>query len=196
MARIDPPRRPYYAPTDRLAILQLRAARGWSLEQTAKAFLVTAATIATWVQRVDEAGPAALLQLPKPRRFSVLLFDSIVTDQPRPPVVATAEPPNPPGFPWKPCSHVFTPISLDQHSGERNLRRARWKYADKPRHYHDEFRFRGLDRDHPVAIDGLSGTLRRPAIGATAEQGNWLLLRTLACAGSPRDHTRELRDPG
>jgi transcriptional regulator with XRE-family HTH domain len=66
MARIDPHRRPYYAPTDRLAILQLRAARGWSLEQTAKAFLVTAATIATWVQRVDEAGPAALLQLPEP----------------------------------------------------------------------------------------------------------------------------------
>jgi transposase len=49
-----------------MAILQLRAARTWSLEQTAKAFLVTAETIASWLKRVDEQGPDALIQLPEP----------------------------------------------------------------------------------------------------------------------------------
>jgi transposase len=49
-----------------MAILELKAARGWSLEQTAKAFLVTAATIATWMKRLDEEGPHALVQLRHP----------------------------------------------------------------------------------------------------------------------------------
>ena len=60
MARIAPLRRPHYPPTERMAILELRAARGWSLEQTADAFLVTAATIASWIQRVDEEGSDAV----------------------------------------------------------------------------------------------------------------------------------------
>ena len=59
MARIAPQRRPHYTPTERLAILELRAARGWSLAQTARAFLVTAETIASWTRRVDEEGPDA-----------------------------------------------------------------------------------------------------------------------------------------
>ena len=66
MARIDPHRRPQYPPTERMAILELRAARSWSLQQTADAFLVTAATIASWMKRVDEQGPDALLQLREP----------------------------------------------------------------------------------------------------------------------------------
>jgi putative transposase len=66
MARIDPHRRPYYPPTERIAILELKAARGWSLEQTARAFLVTAATIASWMSRVEEEGPDALVQLREP----------------------------------------------------------------------------------------------------------------------------------
>jgi hypothetical protein len=45
MARIDPHRRPQYPPTERMAILELRAARNWSLEQTADVFLVTAPTM-------------------------------------------------------------------------------------------------------------------------------------------------------
>ena len=61
-----PPRRPHYPPTERMAILELKAARNWSLEQTARTFLVTAATIASWLQRIDEQGPAALVQLPPP----------------------------------------------------------------------------------------------------------------------------------
>ena len=40
MATIPDPRRPHYRPTERLAILELRAARGWSLEQTARVFQV------------------------------------------------------------------------------------------------------------------------------------------------------------
>ena len=45
MARIAPHRRPHYPPTERMAILELRAARGWALEQTARTFQVTATTI-------------------------------------------------------------------------------------------------------------------------------------------------------
>ncbi len=37
MALISPHRRPHYPPTERMAILELRAARGWSQEQTADA---------------------------------------------------------------------------------------------------------------------------------------------------------------
>ena len=66
MARIEPRHRPHYRPVDRMAILELKAARGWSLEQTAKAFLVTAATVASWMKRLDEDGPDALVQLPVP----------------------------------------------------------------------------------------------------------------------------------
>jgi transposase InsO family protein len=66
MAAIPPQHRPRYAPTERLAILELRAARGWSLEQTAKALLITAATVASWLKRLDDDGPDALVQLPVP----------------------------------------------------------------------------------------------------------------------------------
>ena len=66
MGQIPPHRRPQYPPTERMAILELRAARGWSLEQTAKTFLVTAATIASWMKRLDEEGSDALVQLRQP----------------------------------------------------------------------------------------------------------------------------------
>jgi transposase InsO family protein len=66
LARIEARRRPHYPPTERLAILALRAARGWSLEQTAKAFLVTAETVASWTKRADEAGEQALVQTTEP----------------------------------------------------------------------------------------------------------------------------------
>jgi hypothetical protein len=45
MARVAPAKRPHYAPADRLAILQLQAARGWSMAQLACVFLPSAATI-------------------------------------------------------------------------------------------------------------------------------------------------------
>ena len=66
MARIAPLRRPHYPPTERMAILELRAARGWSLQQTAEAFQLTAPTIASWMQRVDEEGSDALVQMRVP----------------------------------------------------------------------------------------------------------------------------------
>jgi transcriptional regulator with XRE-family HTH domain len=66
MKQIVPQRRPHYAPIERMAILELRAARGWSLNQTADAFLVTAATIASWMKRIDEEGPDALVQIREP----------------------------------------------------------------------------------------------------------------------------------
>ena len=62
MAQIAPLRRPHYPPAERMAILELRAARGWSLQETADAFQLTAPTIASWMQRVDEAGADALVQ--------------------------------------------------------------------------------------------------------------------------------------
>jgi len=63
IAQIAPQRRPHYDPRERMAILELRAARGWTLKQTADTFLVTSATIASWMRRIDEKGPDALLQL-------------------------------------------------------------------------------------------------------------------------------------
>jgi len=49
-----------------MAILQLRTARGWSLEQTARVFHLTAATISSWMKRLEEEGADALVQLPEP----------------------------------------------------------------------------------------------------------------------------------
>ncbi len=66
MKRIDPPKRPHYVPTERMAILELRAAQVWSAQQTAETFLVTAATIASWMRRVDEEGANALIQIREP----------------------------------------------------------------------------------------------------------------------------------
>jgi hypothetical protein len=66
IAKIDPRRRPYYPPTERMAILELKAARGWSLAQAARAFLVEPDTIATWLKRIDENGSSALVQLREP----------------------------------------------------------------------------------------------------------------------------------
>ena len=54
MRKIPPRNRPYYPPTERLAILELRAVRAWSLAQTARRFLVEPGTIASWMKRVDE----------------------------------------------------------------------------------------------------------------------------------------------
>jgi transposase InsO family protein len=66
MGQISAYRRPHYAPVERMAILELKAARGWSKQQAASTFLVTAATIASWMNRVDEEGTDALVQLREP----------------------------------------------------------------------------------------------------------------------------------
>jgi hypothetical protein len=66
MRSIPAHHRPYYRPTERLAILELKAALGWSLEQTAKRFFVCPKTVSSWMKRVDEEGADALAQLPVP----------------------------------------------------------------------------------------------------------------------------------
>jgi predicted RNA polymerase sigma factor len=82
LAQIAPQRRPYYGPQERMAILELRATRGWSVKQTADTFLVTPATIASWVKRIDDQGANALLQLREPvNKFPD--FVRYVTSSPR-----------------------------------------------------------------------------------------------------------------
>jgi len=66
MERLPAHRRPHYPPIERLAILELRAARGWSQAQTADRLLVTPLTIASWTHRLDDEGPDALVQAPEP----------------------------------------------------------------------------------------------------------------------------------
>ena len=66
IAKLEPRRRPHYPATERMAILELKAARGWSLAQTAKVFLVEDDTVATWLKRIDEDGSSALVQLREP----------------------------------------------------------------------------------------------------------------------------------
>jgi transposase InsO family protein len=66
MEQIEPHRRPYYPPTARLAILELRAACGWSMAQAARTFLVSPLTITSWTGRLVEEGPDALVRLPMP----------------------------------------------------------------------------------------------------------------------------------
>src|SRR5437867_4080416 len=66
MEQIPPQRRPHYPPVERLAILQFRTARGWSLAQTATRFLVTPLTISSWTVRLDEEGADALVRMPEP----------------------------------------------------------------------------------------------------------------------------------
>ena len=66
MAHFAPQRRPHYGPYERMAILELRAARGWPLKQTADTFFLTSATVTSWMKRIDDQGTNALLQLREP----------------------------------------------------------------------------------------------------------------------------------
>ena len=66
MGYILPQRRPHYGPLERMAILELRAARGWSMKQTADTFLITPETVTSWSARLGEEDSKTLLQLPEP----------------------------------------------------------------------------------------------------------------------------------
>ncbi|MCX5654462.1 MAG: helix-turn-helix domain-containing protein [Planctomycetota bacterium] len=78
MAAIPANRRPHYPPTERMAILELRAARGWNQVQTAKAMLVTPETVAAWNRRIDEQGPHALV-CPNSRTLKAALGVCLIT---------------------------------------------------------------------------------------------------------------------
>jgi hypothetical protein len=45
-----------------MRILQLRAARGWTLEKTARVFLFDLQTLQIWMRRIDEHGERDLIQ--------------------------------------------------------------------------------------------------------------------------------------
>ena len=49
-----------------MRILQLRAARGWTLEKTARVFLLDLNTLMTWMRRLDEHGERDLIQTVEP----------------------------------------------------------------------------------------------------------------------------------
>ncbi len=74
MERLPAQRRPHYPPSERLAILELRAARAWSQAETARRLLVTPLTVVSWTQRLDDEGPDALVQVAEPvNRFPELV---------------------------------------------------------------------------------------------------------------------------
>jgi hypothetical protein len=78
LGRMPPRRRPHYRPTDRMRILQLKAARGWSTAQTAEVFAVTEDTIVSWLQRTDEEGDRALVQTREPvNRYPAFVGDLV-----------------------------------------------------------------------------------------------------------------------
>jgi len=64
--RLPSRRRPHYSPTERLRILQVQAARGWSRDQAARSFLLDEQTLQSWHRRIDERGEKALLQTTEP----------------------------------------------------------------------------------------------------------------------------------
>ena len=49
-----------------MAILEIKAARNLSGTQTARKFLIAQPTVAAWINRLDEQGPYALLQIKQP----------------------------------------------------------------------------------------------------------------------------------
>ena len=66
LGRVTPRGRPHYRGTERMAILELRAARRWSKSQTAGRLLLASATIAGWMKRIDEDGEDALVKTTSP----------------------------------------------------------------------------------------------------------------------------------
>ncbi|MBW8034776.1 MAG: transposase family protein [Planctomycetes bacterium] len=65
MAKLPPRKRPQYAPQERMAILELKAARAWNLAETARTFMVDPETIASWMMRAAGCQDG-LLQLSQP----------------------------------------------------------------------------------------------------------------------------------
>jgi hypothetical protein len=53
---------PHYSPTERMAILELMAAHGWSKAEAGRHFLVTDDTVASWSGRIEEDELGALVK--------------------------------------------------------------------------------------------------------------------------------------
>jgi DNA-binding transcriptional regulator YiaG len=67
--RLDPKKRPHYLPSERLAILAIRAIRGLTNEQTAKRFQITVQTIINWIRGINK-GESAVQMPEKTTRYS------------------------------------------------------------------------------------------------------------------------------
>jgi putative transposase len=65
-SRLPSRRRPRYTPIERMRVLQLKAASGWSYEQAARALLVDEQTLRSWMRRLDEGGERELVQTSDP----------------------------------------------------------------------------------------------------------------------------------
>jgi transposase InsO family protein len=76
IAKIPAREQPLYPPAERLAILAFRAAAGLSAAETARRFLLTPATIGSWMKRLDDQGEEALVQVPR----SMNRFPDFVTE--------------------------------------------------------------------------------------------------------------------
>jgi hypothetical protein len=50
--RVHPHRRPYYHSLERMRILKLKAARGWSTRQAAATFMLNEQTISSWLRDI------------------------------------------------------------------------------------------------------------------------------------------------
>ena len=57
-------RRPHYRALSRMAILELRAIRGWNTAETARRFLIEPRTVSSWMRRFDDGG--SLVRTPAP----------------------------------------------------------------------------------------------------------------------------------
>jgi len=64
--RIPALKRPHYSPTERLAILELKAMRCWSAAEAARRMLLAPATIASWLDCMDRDGENGLLATAAP----------------------------------------------------------------------------------------------------------------------------------
>jgi transposase InsO family protein len=65
-SRVPSRRRPHFTSIQRMRILQVKAARGWSCEQAADIFMIDEQTLRSWLRRVDEEGESALIQTFEP----------------------------------------------------------------------------------------------------------------------------------
>jgi putative transposase len=65
-SRLSSRRRAHYTPIERMRILQVKAARGWSREQASGVFLIDEQTMRSWLRRVDEEGERALVRISEP----------------------------------------------------------------------------------------------------------------------------------
>jgi len=64
--RVPPRRRPHFTPIQRMCILQVKVARGWSCEQAAEVFMIDEQTMRSWLRRVDEEGEGGLIRTAEP----------------------------------------------------------------------------------------------------------------------------------